>query len=79
MVNCWTQKPTHLLRVLVVVMVQKSANHGWRDGKKTWYGMANKVGKAINLISITVCTVVLVLILVLKGILHQKLRESENV
>ena len=66
-------------RVLVVVLVQKTANHGWRYGKKTWYGMANKVGKAINLISITVCTVVLVLILVLKGILHQKLRESENV
>ena len=66
-------------RVLVVLLVQKSTNHGWRYGKKTWYGMANKVGKAINLISITVCTVVLVLILVLKGILHQKLRETENV
>ena len=63
----------------MVVMVQKSANHGWIDGKKTWHGLANKVGKAVNLISITVCRVVFVLILVLKGILHQKLRKSENV
>ena len=32
-----------------------------------------------SLLSITVCTVVLVLILALKGILHRKFRKSENV
>ena len=53
MVNCCTQKPTHLLRVLVMVMLQKPASHKWRDGKKDM-GLAKQLYQVNVLVLMTI-------------------------